>query len=897
MNRLVYADILKNAIQTYSNKSCLNIKRNGYYRSWTYGDFHEDLNRLSHLLKKQGLKKGTNAAVIGENSPEWVIAYHAILLTGACTVPIDPNIPAAEIEQIILTTEAKIVFCSKVYLSLFQKMRDKYPFIETIVVFDEKAGEKEPSFSEYIREGNPLKDAFSHSFEPDDPMVIIFTSGTTGKAKGVVLTQKNFTAVSNHAIPRMKLDSRDTFLAVLPLHHVFGFAACVAGPLCGGMDVVFVPYVKGPLIIEALKDKGVTVLPAVPKMISLFYESILHNVKKKGPAVSTLFTGMKTLSAAMGESMSDSFRRNLFAGVHKGFGGKLKLIISGGAALGKRYWNGFRQLGFNIVEGYGLTETFGPITLCPYSEPRLGSVGPVLADNEVRIDEPNEAGIGEVLLRGSCIFSGYYKNNQLTGDVIDNDGWFHTGDLGKVDKDGYLYILGRKKDMIVLDSGKNVYPEELEDHYSESELIEEIAIFGSKQEEGEIVAAAIVPQKDLRKRYTISQATDLLYQELVRLGKGIPVYRRISDFVLVYQPLPRTTTRKLKKIEIVKIYNSIKRKAGNRPVAEEQLSVFEMTLMETGEFHGVVDSILKTSPKIERAIINPRSHLETDLGLDSLNRIELLSIIESKFSMVITEEVFDKMETVADLVSLVKERIDSGEAAVTSVERIMNLKERILAEAPDTEAIRNPVTFVHKTVGPSLIKVAGKVWNFQIKGFERLDPYCKPLIFAANHPSIYDAFWILSSLPEKMRENTFYLGNKEALKYPSVPYFLHKPNMLKLSRESDPVEVLKVSLSVLKNGDNLLVFPEGTISPSSTLAEFKPGIGMIAKETGGWVVPIHISVSEAGSSAKLSFSSSPVLHFGKPFTVHELIKRGELSSSCAAEEITSYIRSTISKIE
>jgi long-chain acyl-CoA synthetase len=255
------------------------------------------------MLKKHGLKKGTNAIVIGENSPEWVIAYNGIILSGACTVPVDPNIPPSEIETILSTTETKIVFCSRVYLPLFRKLKEKYNHLERIILLDPNGDDKEPSFIEYIKAGNEDKDAFLAKFTPDDPIVIIFTSGTTGRAKGAVLCQKNFTSISQFAIPRMKADSHDTMCAVLPLHHVFGSSACIAAALGSGMDVVFVPYVKGPLILEALKDKGVTILPAVPKMITLFYDSIMHNVKKKGPLVKTVFTGLKTVSAIAGVNL------------------------------------------------------------------------------------------------------------------------------------------------------------------------------------------------------------------------------------------------------------------------------------------------------------------------------------------------------------------------------------------------------------------------------------------------------------------------------------------------------------------------------------------------------------------------------------------------------------------
>ena len=196
-------------------------------------------------------------------------------------------------------------------------------------------------------------------------------------------------------------------------------------------------------------------------------------------------------------------------------------------------------------------------------------MGPALPENEIKIADPDEYGIGEICLRGSCVFKGYYKNKELTSQVFDDQGWFHTGDLGRLDKDNFLYISGRKKDMIVLDTGKNVYPDELEDYYGTSPLIEEIGVFGVKQKGAEIVAAAIVPSKEIRKNHTVTQATDIIYEELLRMGKSLPVYRRINDFVTLYTPLPRTTTRKLKS-GTEKIYNSIRRKSAT--VSSQRIS-------------------------------------------------------------------------------------------------------------------------------------------------------------------------------------------------------------------------------------------------------------------------------------------------------------------------------------
>lgn len=892
MNTLVYAELLHSSCLVNANRPCLHIKRNGKYQSWTYKDFHQDLNRLTHTLKKHGLKKGDTAIVIGENSPEWVIAYHAIFLTGACTVPVDPNIPQPEVESILTVTQAKIVFCSMTHLNLFRSLKNKYNFIERLIILDTQATEKEPRFDEYIKKASVSHDAFENNFTPDDPVSIIFTSGTTGKAKGVVLMQRNFTSAPLYGIPNMKAGPGDTMCAVLPLHHVFGFAACCAATLPCGLDTVFVPYMKGPLIFEALKDKGVTILPAVPKMIALFYDGIMHNVKKKGAITKTIFSGMKTVSATGGNLIGNDIRRAMFSSIHKKFGGKLRMVISGGAALGKKYWTGFKLLGFEVLEGYGLSETFGPITLSPRENPQLGSVGLPLGKNEVKITNPNEHGIGEVCFKGDCVFKQYYKNEKLTNEVFDSDGWFHTGDLGKIEKNGQLFLLGRKKDMIVLDNGKNVYPDELEDFYGISELIEEIGIFGIVKDNHEAVAATIVPSKDIRDQKTIKEATDIIYDELVRLGKKLPVYRRISDFVIIYTPLPRTTTRKLKKHELIKMYNSIRRKSANRLIPDDQLSVIEMAMMETEEYLGIVDGIKQISPNIDLRIINPRTHLEIDLATDSLTMIELLSYIENRFSITINDEVFDKMETIADLVSLIREQKNDNKKM--TLDSIMGLKERILSYDTNDYFIDEKQNLVASATGSAIQKLSSKISSVKSYGTEYLFQENAPLIFASNHNHPFDAFWILGALPHSIRKKTIFPADHEKQKYPLFPYSIYTQNVLRVERYNDPIEALKFSLSVLRKNKNLIVFPESNLSSPGLIGQFKSGIGLLSKETNATIVPIKIAGPLHLKSQNPHYNTRKrTVIFGTPVTISELIANGLCPQDYTPDDIAQCIRNII----
>ena len=445
--------------------------------------------------------------------------------------------------------------------------------------------------------------------------------------------------------------------------------------------------------------------------------------------------------------------------------------------------------------------------------------------------------------------------------------------------------------MIVLDNGKNVYPDELEDYFGTSAHIEEIGIFGVKQDDTEIVVAAIVPSKEIRKNYTLPQATNLIYEELLRLGKNLPVYRRISDFITLYTPLPRTTTRKLKKPELLKLYNSIKRKSGNKAISEEQLSVLEIAMMETEEYLGIVNSISFTTPKIDINIINPRSHLEIDLGMDSLKKIELLTHLEQRFSISVPEEIFDKMETVGDLVSLIRERRTGG---TFSVERIMSLKERILSDSIETVKLPEVSNVVKFTAAP-LIKIAARFTSpVKYQGTEHFLSSRAPMIFASNHNHILDIFWILNSLPADIRKNTFYIGDKETQRYPALPYALHRHHMLKLEKPCDPIHVLKISLSVVRRERNLIMFPEGQLNRTNSIGRFKSGIGLLMKETGATVVPVRTSPANSNNRDKLDLHWN--IRFGKPVTFAELVACGKLNHDSSAEEIAEEVRTAISSL-
>ncbi len=891
MNHHVYADLLVKAMDTYRDKDCFHIKRNGSYTSWTFGDFHRDCNRCSDALHRGGLKKGDRVAVIGENMPEWVLAYHAAIYAGGITVPIDPNIPSEEIWEIVRVTEARFVFCSRTFLPTMKEIQQTHDSLKHIVLLETDSEDSVKSIYRFMETGDPDKDIARQSFEPDDHMVIIFTSGTTGKAKGVILTQKNYTVVGRYAIPRMHLTQKTTVLAILPLHHVFGFAACIAGPLIGGMDIVFVSQIKGPLILEALNDKQVNMLPAVPKMLTVLYDNIERKVKARGPAVQVMFNNLKTISRVAGPVLGTPFRRKLFSTVHQGFGGHLQLIISGGASLPSKYFNGFRHMGFDIVEGYGLTETFGPIALCPREKPKQGSVGFILPENEVKIDSPNEAGIGEVLLRGTTVFAGYYNDDQATRVVLDDAGWLHTGDLGTLDSEGYLFLAGRSKDLIVLESGKNVYPDELEDHYSQSELIEEIGIFGATVKGREIAAALIVPVPEIRKKFGAEKARELIQNEIIRLGRNRPAYKKITDFAVVYQPLPRTTTRKLRKFELRDMYERMRREGVKGRIGRVRLTAIEETLMQKPEFETIVEQITAIAGAKAGKKITPRANLELDLGLDSLQKLDLFCKLEEDFNVCLPEENFTRIQTAGDVYAEFMTQKENQQEP----ELLCDLRRRIV-DGADVR-VRSSNSLIYNAAPAAIQSATRMLWGVRILGREHI-PRTAPALFVANHQTAIDAAWIVSALPWQLRRNTFTIGKAELLKNTPVAAILKQSNFIPVEREGDIVEALRVSTAVLKKERNLIIFPEGTRSSSEEMLPFKSGIGLLALETNPLIAPIRIRGASRlwpkGEIPRLNrHTEKPTIQFGQPFTLQDLIDRGKLSPYSSPREVTEAIRNQL----
>lgn len=551
--------IEKNAEQ-FDNKVALQMRRGEVFYKITYKELHEKVCAAAAALRSIGFNKGDNAGVVGENRPEWIISYLAIVFAGGIVVPLDPQLRQKEIGHLLRISETEIVFSSPRYISVLEQCNQKTGLPKTIVSMENIEGLF--SLDDFIVKGAKLLKGKSIDLDKDRPslddiLAIIFTSGTTGKSKGVMLTHRNVVYDAAASRKMIKVDENDRMLSILPLHHTFEATAGFILPLYIGVTITYARSLKSKEIIEDIQDTETTIILGVP----LLYEKMLKGLKKGISEQKKLVKSVVNVNLWLVRFINNIFNaqpgRVLFKSLREKAGlGSLRLLVSGGAALPVWVSRGFNEFGFTILQGYGLTETSPVTNVTPVEKIKFASVGPPIPGVEIKINEPEESGIGEILVKGPVVMKGYYKDKELTETVI-KDGWFYSGDLGRVDSDNYLYITGRKKSLIVSQAGKNIYPEEVEGELIISDFIEEALVVGrmNSRTRREEVHAIIYPNWEALDDYTkekgIEQTDKWLkefYKEEIEVRcKDIAGYKRVKSFSIREEEFPKTTTRKIKR--------------------------------------------------------------------------------------------------------------------------------------------------------------------------------------------------------------------------------------------------------------------------------------------------------------------------------------------------------------
>ncbi|MCX5667104.1 MAG: AMP-binding protein, partial [Candidatus Omnitrophica bacterium] len=695
---------------------------------------------------------------------------------------------------------------------------------------------------------------------PEDIASLVYTSGTTDVPKGVLLTHSNI--CSNFlSIKKMGLCfPSDNVISLLPLHHTYAFMVTMIMPLLMGGTVTYCAagFKPGDLG-SVLNEAEVTVLVGVPQLFAMLNKAITDNVKKMPPLAVSL-----TLPLVR-------------ARIRRKLGKKLRLSVSGGARLEISVAKSLSRFGFKIIEGYGLTETSPVVTLNPPRKIKFGSVGRPLPDVRIKVSDPDDAGLGQVLIKGPNVMRGYFNQPDLTARAI-KDGWFYSGDLGYIDKDGYLFLKGREKDVIVLTNGKNVYPEELEEHYGKISYIKEICVFDRLEvrfgHEVAALYAVVVPNVEQAVSKNLIDIQGRIRWELDNLQKPLPVYKHLMGLIFTTDELPLTILKKIKRYEVKRKYSQeapdVSRIEKDAVTSDEDAGILGDPA--AGKIMNYLSAETNRTARLD-------DHLELDLGVDSIGRVELCAGLESLFSVKISDETIYKAATVRDVVAGVLALVGGDRSPHSDIRR----EWKDIIKDPVSDKTRRGVR-VKATLPDRLatwlfvnifLNFFGIFWPLKIKGADNL-PLKGPFIICPNHASFLDGFTMARSLPMNMLINTFFVTYKEIVEHPLAMWVVKMGRLMSIDQNTDSSEAIRAISFVLSHNKIVCLFPEGQRSIDEEVGAFKKGIGILVKELDVPAVPVCIKGSHQSWPRGSLFPKPHHLEviFGKPVLGRELAACG-----------------------
>ncbi|MCL5035136.1 MAG: AMP-binding protein [Bacteroidetes bacterium] len=516
----------------------------------------ENVLRFGAALRRLGVQERDHIAVISENRVQWAISYLTAMAFNLVVVPVDKNLGVNEILNILHESDASSVIFSSTYDPMFREKRSSLKHLKHYISMDlRKQEDGIHSMTEIIGRTAPFDKSKLPAINPDEMAVIIFTSGTLGRAKGVVLSQKNLASNLVDMVGFFGIFPTDKFLSVLPIHHTYECTCGMLCPLYGGATVSYARSLK--TVVEDMQRARPTILLAVPLMYDKMFKAIYRGIKEK-KLVAPIIGPMIKVTNVLSKIGWKSSKKMVFKEIHDRFGGSIRCFIAGGAAPDPMVAKGLREFGFNFVQGYGLTETAPILTLNRLTDFKDDAAGLPLPHVEIKIGNPDAGGIGEVYARGPNIMVGYYKNEAATKGTFDGD-WFKTGDIGYLDGDGFLHISGRKKNVIISKSGENVFPEEIEDILNRSPYVLESMVYAeSSDKEGEIIAVQIVVDAEsfieLSETKQIQITPELIHDiidgEIRKTNRELPMYKQIKKFVVRDEEFQKTTTQKIKRFTV-----------------------------------------------------------------------------------------------------------------------------------------------------------------------------------------------------------------------------------------------------------------------------------------------------------------------------------------------------------
>ncbi len=900
-----FCERLINSCEKHSDKAAMRVVGDES-ETFTYGEFLKQIRSIAYRLIKEEVKQGDRVAVIGENHPCWAISYLAALYMGAVCVPLDPNGEIETITNFIEDSEAKVAFLSPHVTDKFHQIQEKLgKSIPAVVWRNENSTNGFQKFEDWAKTDFP--ESFARQETPaenEDNAILIYTSGTTGKPKGVLLSHGNIAAELDAIDRVLDFDETESVLSLLPLFHVYLQIVNLWLATTKGAEVFYLKELAPDELSKAMLESKMTTLTSVPRLWYLFHKKIFDTVETQPKAVQKLFHFMLKLNGFTRDNFNINLGKRLFKKVHDSFGGNLDLAVTAGSRFDEDVAKDFHRLGFKIIQGYGLSETSGAATATYSDDNRIGSVGKAMYGAEIKLDKPDENGEGEVLIRGSMVFKGYYKNPEATKAAFTEDGWFRSGDLGKFDKDGHLYITGRAKDVIVLPSGKNVHPEDLEVHYSKSPLVEELCVLGvedkSAEHKGaEKLVAVVIPDFEYLKQANISNSKEMIRFELDNLGRELPEYQRVRDYIVRAEPIPRTATRKIKRFELQKEIQQKGLTDGDLKEAKiRELTAEDKELLNSKAGEALISAI--NQQKRETPEIHPEQNLEIDLRLDSLARAEIIASLEQTFGFEFDSKEITSAFTVGEVIKLVQKSANSenfkGEIS-TEFNWDKIIKETGKDDLPEVRrVVRDNIFYTTLTfVFLKFVYLFCKIFlRLEVTGVEELKKLDKPYLICPNHQSFIDPFVVSSAYSFSTLRDIFHVGATEYFQNFFTRTLANFLKVVPIDADAQILKAMKAGAIGLKNGKVLNIYPEGERAFDGDLHPFKKGAAILATELDLPIVPVALDGLHkvwARESSKIRLAKVKV-KFGKPFYANEIID-AEMDDEQQYEVVTNELKRKI----
>jgi long-chain acyl-CoA synthetase len=808
----------------------------------TYRELQRQAEAAAQFLTSHNIKRGDNCAILADNDIAWCAVYLGILRLGAVAVPFDTHYEPKQIATLLRDSGAKILFTTERYSGGVEEAHRLAGSTAMLALLrGTRAGFKSlpgPSPSSSTAETLPPNPATTH-----DPAAILYTSGTTSDPKGVVLTHGNLLGEAEAVFAALHLDERDAILGVMPLYHSLAQMANLLLPFVVGARVIFLEEVSATELLKALRQYQPTIFCCVPQFFYLIHQRVFAKVKEGGPIRSILFRALLSGNAFLRRARLN-LGKLFFSPVHDVIGKKMRFLVTGGARFDPAIGRDFYKLGFNIIEAYGLTETSGAATITRLGEGGQGFVGRALPGVEVKIMPAEGGGVdgdqsGEIAIRGPIVMKEYFRRPDATADQL-SDGWFATGDLGRLDNEGKLFVTGRKKEVIVLSSGKNIYPEEIEAQYAQSPFIKELCVVGMalpEEPSAERLHGVIVPDLEVMQARKVVNMKEVLRFDIENISVHLPAHKRILSYEIRMDPLPRTATRKLKRFEIEREMKSQAAKAEERATSQAQASEEEMAWAAEPEVARALRVLREASH--DKSAVRADANLELDLGLDSIERVEVLTNLEHVFGVRIPTETAQSIYTVRQLVESAR-----SQGAAKGQPHQTNAWSRLLEELPEDDPLFTDLLRPFP-IATAVGFVALKIWNlvsrvllrYHVSGVKNL-PAEGAYLICPNHETYLDPFFLASALPLRVFRKLFYVGASEYFATPLRRKTAQRMHLAPVDPDANLTRALQAGAFGLRRGKILVLFPEGERSIDREVKKFKKGAAILAMHLQVPIVPV-----------------------------------------------------------